>query len=306
MGGSPLQRVALRLSRRLGNTHSDEANLRFLAAARHGRLIRAMAGPLITLLTDFGADSGFPAQLKGVILSLCPEARIVDISHAVPPYRVLMAQLILRDVAATFPPGTIHLAVVDPGVGTPRRPLLVASGERAPGQLFVGPDNGLLWPFTRGAQVFELREPSLRRTTVSATFHGRDVFAPAAAHLALGVAPERFGPPISDPVKLQPPRVRREGGAVVGEILFVDPFGNLVTNLDLEDLPSTDRAQLRVSVGGRTLVPVRSTYAEVPAGGAVAVIGSSGYLEVAVREGSAQRELGLEDAPGMPVVVEVG
>lgn len=264
-----------------------------------------MAGPLITLLTDFGADSGYPAQVKGVILSLCPDARVVDVSHAVPPYRVLMAQLMLRDAAAAFPPGTIHVAVVDPGVGSARRPLLVASGERAPGQFFVGPDNGLLWPFTRGAQVFELAEPSLRRPTVSPTFHGRDIFAPAAAHLALGVAPERFGPKVADPVKLQPPRVRREGGAVVGEILFANHFGNLVTNIDVEDLPSADRSQLRVAVGGRTLVPVRSTYAEVPAGGAVAVLGSSGYLEVAVREGSAQRALGLDDAPGMPVVVEV-
>ena len=264
-----------------------------------------MAAPLITLLTDFGAGSGYPAQVKGVILGLCPAAQIVDISHEVPPFRILLAQLMLRDAVAAFPAGSIHLGVVDPGVGTSRRPLLVLGGDKAPGHMFVGPDNGLLWPFVRGGRVFELTDPSLRRAVVSPSFHGRDIFAPAAAHLALGVAPERFGPEIVDPVKLQPPRVRHEGGAVVGEVLFADHFGNLVTNLDVEDLPPVDRSRLQVSVGGRTLVPVRTTYAEVPAGGAVALIGSSGYLEVAMREGSAQRLLGLDDACGMPVVVEV-
>ncbi len=263
-----------------------------------------MVGPLITLLTDFGAGSGYPAQVKGVILGLCPTAQIVDISHEVPPFRILVAQLMLRDAVGAFPPGSIHVGVVDPGVGTSRRLLLVVGGDKAPGHLFVGPDNGLLWPFVRGGRAFELAEPSLRRAVVSPTFHGRDIFAPAAAHLALGVPPERFGPEIVDPIKLQPPRVRREGGAVVGEVLFVDHFGNLVTNLDVEDLPPVERSQLQVSVGGRTLVPVRTTYAEIPAGGAVALIGSSGYLEVAMREGSAQRLLGLDDACGMPVVVE--
>jgi S-adenosylmethionine hydrolase len=263
-----------------------------------------MSGPLITLLSDFGAGSGYPAQMKGVILGLCPDARLVDVSHEVPAFQILLAQTMLRDAVGAFPEGTIHLAVVDPGVGSARRPIVVSGGERAPGHLFVGPDNGLLWPFMRGGRVYELVEPALRRPTVSATFHGRDVFAPAAAHLALGVAPERFGPEVLDPVKLSPPRVRHEGGAVVGEVVFVDHFGNLVSNLALEDLPPVEHDLLKVAVGGKTLASIRPTYSHVPPGEIVAVIGSGGFLEIAVREDSAARRLQLDDPRGMPVVVE--
>ncbi len=263
-----------------------------------------MSSPIITLLTDFGSGSGYPAQMKGVILGLCPEACIVDISHEVPPFQIQMGQVLLRDAAAAFPPGTIHVAVVDPGVGSSRRPVLVAGGERAPDQFFIGPDNGLLWPFMRQARIYELANPQLRRATVAPTFHGRDIFAPAAAHLALGVAPEQFGPAIEEPVKLSGPRVRHEGGAVVGEVVFADHFGNLVTNLDVDDLPPVDRSQVKVMVGGKTLLPLRSSYADVAVGQLVAVVGSSGYVEVAQREGSAARALGLDDPRGMPVVLE--
>lgn len=263
-----------------------------------------MAGTLVTLLTDFGAGSGYPAQMKGVLLSLCPDARIVDISHEVPPYRVLVGQALLLEAVAAFPPGTIHVAVVDPGVGTSRRGIVVTAGDKAPGQLLVGPDNGLLWPFVHGGTVHELADPAYRRPSVSSTFHGRDVFAPAAAHLALGVAPGKMGPEVVDPVKLSPAKVRREGGAVVGEVVHVDSFGNLVTNLSREDLPPAPREELEVSVGGRTLAGVQATYGSVPAGTLLALVGSAGLLEIAVREGSAARELKLEDGQGMPVVVE--
>ncbi len=267
-------------------------------------LTNPAGGPIITLLTDFGAGSGYPAQMKGVVLGLCPEARVVDLSHEVPAYRVLVGQALLRDAVPAFPAGTIHVAVVDPGVGTSRRGLLVVGGEKAPGHAFLGPDNGLLWPFMRGAKVYELSNPALRREPVSPTFHGRDLFAPAAAHLARGVAPEEFGPEVHDPVKLLPPRVRHEGGAIVGEIVHVDSFGNLVSNLGLEDLPPVDPALLQVSVGGRTLGGLKRTFGEAPVGGLVAFIGSAGFVEVAVREGSAARELKLEDGQGMPLVVE--
>ncbi|MBI5544573.1 MAG: SAM-dependent chlorinase/fluorinase [Deltaproteobacteria bacterium] len=263
-----------------------------------------MSASIITLLTDFGAGSGYPAQMKGVILGLHPGATLVDLSHEVPAYRVLVGQALLLEAAAAFPPGTIHVAVVDPGVGTSRRGLVVSGGDKAPGQLFVGPDNGLLWPFVRNGRAWELSNPALRRPEVAPTFHGRDVFAPAAAHLALGLTPEQFGPEVLDPVRLQPPRVRREGGAVVGEIVHVDTFGNLISNLSREDLPPTEAAALKVSIGGRTLSGVQGTYASVPAGSLVALMGSAGFLEIAVREGSAARELRLEDGQGMPVVVE--
>jgi S-adenosylmethionine hydrolase len=263
-----------------------------------------MTSPLITLLSDFGAGSGYPAQMKGVILGLCPEARLVDLSHEIPAFQVLIGQALLRDAVATFPPGTIHVAVVDPGVGSARRPLLVVGGERAPGHLFVGPDNGLLWPFVRGGKVYELSNPALRRPEVSSTFHGRDIFAPAAAHQALGVPAEEFGHEVADPVRLQPPRVRHEGGAVVGEILYVDNFGNLISNLGAEELPPVELAKLKVAVGGRTLLHIRETYAEGAPGELMALIGSSRLLEVAVREGSAAALLAMEDPRGMPVVVE--
>jgi len=263
-----------------------------------------MPSPIITLLTDFGAGSGYPAQMKGVILGQCPEAHLVDLSHDVPPFQVLVGQCLLRDCVNAFPVGTIHLTVVDPGVGTARKGLVVVGGERAPGQLFVGPDNGLLSPFMRGGSVFEMANPELRRAHVSPTFHGRDVFAPAAAHLACGVPPDQFGPPVEAPVKLLPPRVRHEGGAVVGEVIFVDHFGNLVSNLSVEDLPPVERRELQVSVGGRTLQGIPHTFGEVTPGTLLAVIGSSGFVEVAIREDSAVRVLGLDDPAGMPVVVE--
>ena len=261
--------------------------------------------PLITLLTDFGPGSGYPAQMKGVVLALCPEARLVDVSHEVAPYQILMGQVLLRDCARVFPAGTAHVAVVDPGVGTGRRGLVVEGSDRFARHLFVGPDNGLLWPFMTGGRVFELLEPAYRRPEVSPTFHGRDVFAPAAAHLALGVPPGRFGPEVVDPVRVSPPRVRHESGTVVGEVLFADRFGNLVSNLAGEDLPPADRASLRVCVGGRTIQGMRATYGQAAPGELVAVLGSSGLLEIAQREGSAARTLGLDEPRGMPVVVEL-
>jgi len=259
---------------------------------------------VITLLTDFGAGSGYPAQMKGVVLGVCPEARLVDLSHEVPAYRILVGQALLRDAVPAFPAGTIHVAVVDPGVGSARRGLVVVGGEKAPGQTFVGPDNGLLWPFMRGAKIYELTNPALRREPVSPTFHGRDIFAPAAGHLARGVPAAEFGPEVVDPVKLLPPRVRHEGGAIVGEIVHVDSFGNLISNLGIEDLPAVEPARLQVSVGGRTLGGLKRTFNEVPVGGMLALIGSAGFVEVAVREGHAARELKLEDGQGMPLVIE--
>ena len=263
-----------------------------------------MHSSIITLLTDFGEGSGYPAQMKGVLWTLCPDARIVDLSHAVPAFRILVGQALLLETIPAFPPGTIHVAVVDPGVGTSQRGLVVQGGDKAPGQLLVGPDNGILWPFMRGGKAWELAEPAYRRAEVSATFHGRDVFAPAAAHLALGVPPERFGPEVLDPVQLQAARVRHEGNAVVGEIVHVDSFGNLISNLSIEDLPPVPRGELKVAVGGRTLRGIQGTYASVPQGALLVLVGSAGFVEIAVREGSAARELKLEDGQGMPVVVE--
>jgi S-adenosylmethionine hydrolase len=251
--------------------------------------------PIVTLLSDFGAGSGYPAQMKGAILGLLPEARLVDLSHEVPPFDVLAGALLLEACAPRFPPHAVHCAVVDPGVGTARRPLCVVD---AAGRRLVGPDNGLFTPFLgEGARAFALASPELAPAPASATFHGRDLFAPVAAWLAGGGAPERLGPLVADPVRLRWPEARQEGGLVRGEVLLADPFGNLLTSILAGDLPS---GPLAVEVAGRPARLVR-TYGEAREGELLALVGSSGRLELALREGSAARSLGLSRGAAVTV-----
>jgi S-adenosylmethionine hydrolase len=252
------------------------------------------APPLVTLLTDFGAGSGYPAQMKGAVLSRLPGAAIVDLSHDVPHYDVLAGALLLEACVPSFPPRAVHCAVVDPGVGTARRPLCVVDPE---GRRFVGPDNGLFTAFLgAGARAFLLASPEHAPPPRSATFHGRDLFAPVAAWLAAGGEPERLGPRVDHPVRLRWPSARREGRAVHGEVLAADPFGNLVTSLRATDL----RGVRGVEVAGRDARFVR-TFGDGAKGELLAMIGSSGRLEIAVREGSAEAALGM--SRGAPVVV---
>lgn len=254
-----------------------------------------MAGPppIVTLLTDFGAGSGYPAQVKGVLLGILPEVRLVDLSHEVPPFDVLAGALLLEACAPRFPPGAVHLAVVDPGVGTERRPLCVVDAE---GRRLVGPDNGLFTPFLgRGARAIHLRDRALVPDPASSTFHGRDLFAPVAAWLAGGGAAERLGPEVPDPVRLDWPAAERRGDEVHGVVLLADPFGNLLTSLRAADLPP---GPLRAEIAGLPARLVR-TYGEARPGELVALLGSSGRLEIAVREGSAARRLAA--ARGTPV-----
>ena len=247
--------------------------------------------PIITLTTDFGQRDPWVGIMKGVILGICPAARLVDLTHDVGPYDILHGQLVLEAATRFFPPGAVHLAVVDPGVGSPRRPILVTAG----GQHFVGPDNGLFTFALEGAgwSAVALEAPALRLGQVSATFHGRDVFAPAAAHLALGVAPHRFGPAVRDPVRLALPAARQEGGAVVGEVIAIDHFGNLITSVRAVDLAHVSGAgPLTVAVGEVVLGPLADSYASGGADRPTGIIGSSDRLEVFVREGSAAAALG--------------
>jgi S-adenosylmethionine hydrolase len=237
--------------------------------------------------------------MKGVILSLVPPARLVDITHHVERHQVAEGVFALEAAAPRFPPGTIHLAVVDPGVGTARRAIAVASG----GHLFVGPDNGLLTAAFRtpGWRAWELTAPEYRLPVVSRTFHGRDIFAPAAAHLALGVDPARLGPPVVDPVRLEWPEPRAVGTALAGTVIHVDRFGNVITSLEAEGLAGLPgRGAAVVRIGGRSL-PVVGTYADLEAGSLGALVGSRGRLEVVVRDGSAAARLGI--ARGAPVRV---
>ena len=239
-----------------------------------------MRAPVITLLTDFGTADGYVGEIKGTLLSRVPNVRIVDITHEIPPQDVEAGRLALARVWRRFPPGTVHLVVVDPGVGSERRALAVASDER----WLVGPDNGVLSPalLVGAARAVTLAVPS----SASATFHGRDVFAPAAVALASGTRLEELGEPTSDPIIRRTPEPRRlSDGALQGEVISIDRFGNAITNL----LGLREGA---VEIDGVSL-PLRRTYADAARGDALAVVGSSGLIEIAVREGSAATKLGL-------------
>lgn len=256
--------------------------------------------PLITLLTDFGTSDTYAAQMKGAILSVNPRAVIVDLTHEVQPQQVLHGAFLLETAVGAFPAGTVHVAVVDPGVGTERRAVAIATGRA----VFVGPDNGLLSAalpdgvrpggsepavvaVPAGVQAVELREPIFRRPAVSATFHGRDIFGPAGAHLALGAPLEEFGPRVERVIALPPFRARRDpSGRLHGRVVSIDHFGNVITDCRDKDLPA---GPLRVRLRGAEVPGLAATYGV--ASGLTALVGSSGFLEVAMPGGSAAGRL---------------
>lgn len=255
--------------------------------------------PIITLTSDFGLADGYVASMKGVLLALCPEARLIDITHLTPPHDILPAALILEATAPYFPPATVHLVVVDPGVGSDRRPVAVAAG----GQYFVGPDNGVFTPFLQegifaGAVIIE--EERFRLKRMSATFHGRDLFAPAAAHLARGADYRSLGTPVDDLVKLEWPGVTRERDMLRGVVLHIDHFGNAISSIKETDLPPREAIRA-ISCKGVDFGPLRRHYAEVIAGAPVALINSMGRLEVAFAQANVAVALGIK--PGDEVVV---
>lgn len=237
--------------------------------------------PIITLLSDFGTADGYVAEMKGVLLSAAPEAALVDISHDIPPQDVECARLAVARYWRRFPPGTVHVVIVDPGVGSAR----VAMAALSDGRFLVGPDNGVLSPalVAGGARAVVLPVPA----SAAPTFHGRDVFAPAAARLAVGVPIDDLGAPHADPIVRRTPEARREpDGSVIGEVIAVDRFGNAITNL------IAPRGG-RVDVGGRSL-PIIRTYTDAAPGELVALTGSGGFVEVAQRDGHAARTLALD------------
>lgn len=259
--------------------------------------------PIITLLTDFGTADAYVGIMKGTILGIAPAARLVDLTHAVPPQAVRVGALLLRSAVEYFPDGTVHLAVVDPGVGSARAPVLVET-ERA---LFVGPDNGLLAPAATALGVRGVRRLTndrYFRQPVSDTFHGRDIFAPVAAHLAAGTPAEELGPALDDLQRLDLPEARCERGAVHGEVIYVDRFGNLITNIAVSALTRFRPPSLSVRVAGMTLSPLASSYAAVASGAMVALISSWSTLEIAVRDGSAAEQLRAGIATPVTVVGE--
>lgn len=257
-----------------------------------------MGKPLITLTTDFGTSDHFAGTMKGVILGIAPTAQIIDITHEVRPFEITDGAFTIAQAYPYFPKKTIHVVVVDPGVGSTRRPLLA---EMA-GQYFIAPDNGVL------SMIF-VREPAkVRHITndryflkpVSRTFHGRDVFAPVAAHLARGIPAAKFGKRIEDHLRLSFQRPTRTGKhAWTGSILKVDRFGNLITNLHIDEFPIVKASAFGLNVGLQTVSHMALTFTECPPGELFVLVGSSGYLEVATNQGSAAKALGC--GAGSPV-----
>lgn len=248
----------------------------------------------ITLLTDFGTADYFVASLKGVILSRCANVSIVDITHEISPQDIHSAAFTLLATHKSFPPQTIHLAVVDPGVGSVRRPILASCGN----QFFVGPDNGIFsYVFEREppAQVIHIQSEEYFHQPVSASFHGRDVFAAVAAALANGVPPLEFGKEITDWVQLEPlAPVVREDGAIQARIIHIDRFGNCITNLTREDLPpGMSDGGLRLSINGKEIDSLRRFFSEESTGSndLFAIWGSAGFLEVSIQNASAAKAL---------------
>jgi S-adenosyl-L-methionine hydrolase (adenosine-forming) len=248
---------------------------------------------LITLLSDFGYKDPFVGVMKGVIARLHPAAAVVDLTHGIPPQDVLAGALVLRHSAAYFPRGTIHVAVVDPGVGGARRPLLIESA----GDYFIGPDNGILSLAVEAREtprIIHLSNAAYHLQPRSATFHGRDVFAPVAAHLSRGVAPAAFGETVEQFVRLRVPESIQSERELLGEIVYIDGFGNLFTNILEQDLRAWDRDKLSITIGGVTIGRTETHYGAAASGACVALINSWGLLEIALNQESAERRLGAK------------
>ena len=264
-----------------------------------------MPAPIITFTSDFGLSDWFVGVVHGVVHGLCPEARVVDLTHDIPPGHVARAAFVLEAAARDFPAGAVHLAVVDPGVGTDRRVLVVA----ARGQWFVGPDNGLLeWALCDpAAQAHAVTASQFYRHPVSRTFHARDVFAPVAARLACGEPIASFGPRIPDPVRIVRAMPRLSDGRLIGQVMFVDHFGNALTNLTEEDLagafPGIGEARLEVTVGPRVFRGLARAYGDAKVGTLLAIVGSSGRIEIAQVGGDASARLGLGEGDELAVSV---
>lgn len=259
---------------------------------------------IVTLLTDFGCKDPYVASMKGVILGINPGAVMVDISHELRPQQVFEGAMVLRGAYRYFPPGTIHVAVVDPGVGSERRGIAVTGG----GYTFVGPDNGifgLVYPQLHDLKVYHLVNQEYFRAPVSETFHGRDVFAPVAAHISTGVPPQAMGPEITNQtgIAFPVPDVGQE--SISGEVVYADSFGNLITNIERNHLARFGNlTQLRADIGNDTLVRFCRHYQEVKCGESLALIGSGDFLEIAVREGSARALLMLKKGDKVLVTKE--
>jgi len=259
--------------------------------------------PILTLTSDFGTKDGFVGTLKGVIWSICPNAQIADISHEISPQNVLEGAFTLRRAYPFFPPGTVHVAVVDPGVGTSRRPIAVCIN----GHTFVGPDNGLFTPMVEEAEknawkleIFLLMNEKYFLSKVSNTFHGRDIFAAVAAHLANGVPLPQLGPAITDPVRLILPKPEKTATGWRAHITVVDVFGNCTTDLPAAFL--VEREGITFHIHGREVHGLTAAYGQKQTGELIALVDSENYIEIALVNGSAAKALGALTGEAIEVV----
>jgi S-adenosylmethionine hydrolase len=250
------------------------------------------ASPIISLLTDFGLKDPYAAEIKAVILGICPNAHIIDISHLIEKFNVRMGAFVLASASSYFPKGTIHVVVVDPGVGTRRRALLVETEEA----FYVGPDNGVLMLAAKRQKIkhaYNITNKRYMLPKVSHTFHGRDIFAPAAAHLAKSITPDNLGPEIKDYLVPEFAEPRLSQSELTGQVLHIDDFGNIVTNIsknDLEKIDAAEGSKLRIKLGKKVIaIRFGSAYGEVKAKTALALIGSHDFLEITVNQSSASK-----------------
>ena len=258
----------------------------------------ADSGDIITLTTDFGTRDCYVAAMKGVILAINPAARIVDLTHEIGPQNVIEGAFFLKGSAPYFPEGTVHVVVVDPGVGTQRRALCV----EVDGHYYVAPDNGVLSLVATPDKLLNavaIEDAAYLRASVSATFHGRDVFAPAAAHLSLGVEMSELGPAVQEMVRFEiPVAAAADDGTLTGQVVHVDRFGNLITTVDRAVWESLARsvggAEVQIRVRGLVLNRVSGTYSDVPQGSPLALWGSSDFLEISINQGNAAERLGAK------------
>jgi S-adenosyl-L-methionine hydrolase (adenosine-forming) len=264
-----------------------------------------LARPVITLTTDYGTADHLVGVMKGVILSINPDVHVVDITHSVIPYDILDGALTVGQAFKYFPPRTIHVVVVDPGVGTTRRPILVAADQ----QYFVAPDNGVLssvYDQTEALYGWHITAEHYFRNPVSNTFHGRDIFAPVAAWLSKSWQTASFGNPVTDFVRFALPKPKAAGNVIKGVVLRIDSFGNLMTNFTPKDVPAlaAPDGKFAIAVGNAQINKVFATFAQGPPGEPIAVIGSSGYLEISINKGNAARSLAV--SRGAEITIALG
>ncbi len=267
---------------------------------------RADSAP-IAILTDFGYRDHYVGAMKGVLASIAPDAPIIDITHGIPPQSLAAGAIALAQSWRFFPKRTVFLVVVDPGVGTTRLPIAI---ETMAGARFVGPDNGVMYLAAKDAgskRIVELRDPKYRLKNVSSTFHGRDVFAPAAAWLSKGTPITSLGPTIPAMEQLSIATPTQTGKTLLGEVIYVDAFGNLVTNLNRATLDAFGAcfraASLLVRIGKGASMEIFQAYGDVPSGVPLATLGSFELLEIAVRDGSAASRFGLSEGAPVKVIV---